>query len=90
MKQLLLTVCIATLAFACKNKKTGWAPAEKSAFTNQCIEAAVDKGMGRDTATSYCNCMQQKLEKKYAKAEDAGNLDMNTMQEMAKECLNIK
>ena len=92
MKKVLFIAGIALLAFSCKSKKanSSWPENDRKDFTNNCIETAVQKGMGRDTATSYCNCMLGKLEKKYSKPEEAGNLDMNTMTEMAKDCLNVK
>jgi hypothetical protein len=43
--------------------------------------------MGADKAKNYCDCMLGKIEAKYPKANDAGSLDVNSMTEMAKDCL---
>jgi hypothetical protein len=89
MKQLLIILMAASLAVGCKGKKaasSGWPQADKDAFTDNCVKGAT-AGMGEDKAKSYCSCMLGKVEAKYSKPQDAGSLDMNTMTEMAKDCL---
>ena len=88
MKKLLVILLVASLAVGCKGKKasSGWAQKDRDAFNTKCVEGAT-AGMGADKAKSYCSCMLGKIEVKYPAASDAGNLDMNTMTEWAKDCL---
>ncbi len=74
------------------NSRGSWSSAEVDAFTTNCISSAVNGGMQRTKADSYCNCMQRKLETLYPNVNDAGNLteeDMNSpsMQRLVKDCL---
>jgi len=88
MKKLLIILFAASLITGCKGKKAakGWSDKDKTDFTTNCVKGAT-AGMGEDKAKSYCSCMLDKIEVKYPTATDAGNLDMNSMTEMAKDCL---
>ncbi len=88
MKQLLIVLFAAALFTGCKGKKAsaGWPQKERDAFTENCVNGA--KGtMGDDKAKSYCDCVLGKMEAKYSNPADAGKVDMNTMIEMAKDCV---
>jgi hypothetical protein len=87
MKKMFIVLAVASLAIGCKGKaKSSWSKEEKDSFTTNCVNGAT-AGMGADKAKSYCDCMLGKIEEKYPKAAEAGNLDVNSMTEMAKDCL---
>ncbi len=87
MKQLLIFLFVASMAVSCKGKGSKhWAQKDKDAFNSNCVNGA-KASMGDDKAKAYCSCMLDKIEVKYPNAEDAGKLDMNSMTEMAKDCL---
>lgn len=75
------------------NAGGGWTEAQADEFVNSCVREAVRGGsMTRTQATNYCSCMQQKFERIYPNAEDAGNVtdeDMNTpaMKRLIQSCL---
>ncbi len=89
MKQVLTLFLAAALLTGCKGGKkasAGWPQKEKDAFTENCVNGA--KGtMGDEKAKSYCDCVLGKMEAKYPDAAEAGKVDMNTMIEMAKDCV---
>lgn len=76
------------------NAGGGWTEAQADEFVNSCVREAVRGGsMTRTQATNYCSCMQQKFERIYPNAEDAGNVtdeDMNTpaMKRLIQSCLD--
>jgi hypothetical protein len=85
MKHVCNALLLITLAAGCKSKgKNGWPEAEKKAFIENCEKNGSAMG---DKAKSYCACMLEKVEAKYPNASKAGELDMNTMMDMAKDCL---
>ena len=88
MKKLFIILALASLGFGCKGKKatSSWSKEERDSFSTNCVGGATAT-MGADKAKSYCDCMLGKIESKYPKAADAGSLDVNTMTEMAKDCL---
>ena len=74
------------------NSRGTWSSVEVDAFITNCVSSAVNGGMQRTKADSYCNCMQRKLETLYPNVNDAGSLteeDMNSpsMQRLVKDCL---
>ena len=74
------------------NSRGSWSSVEVDAFITNCVSSAVNGGMQRTKADSYCNCMQRKLETLYPNVNDAGSLteeDMNSpsMQRLVKDCL---
>lgn len=73
-----------------------WSGEERDAFLTNCIESAMSEGSGltKEKATSYCECMLYKIEKKYPNPLDAGNITdetMNTpeMQKLLKGCFSF-
>jgi hypothetical protein len=78
---LLILICCCNNAFAQDSTATkGWTPADRSEFIVNCIRTA-KVNLGEDSARTYCYCMQEKLEKKYPIAADAGKItaeDMST------------
>ena len=71
---------------------SSWSSAEVDAFVTNCVSSAVGGGMQQSKASSYCTCMQRKLETLYPNVNDAGKLteeDMNSpsMQRLVKDCL---
>lgn len=70
----------------------GWTSAEANTFVSNCVNSAVKEGMARSTASSYCSCMQEKLEKIYPVAANAAGIDVESpsMQRMMKGCLGVE
>ena len=69
----------------------GWTAAQRSQFVTDCITAAMG-GMDRARATSYCECMQPKIEGKYgtfAKANMMTEAELQSEEWMAevRKCL---
>lgn len=70
----------------------GWSSSEVDAFVTNCVSSAVGGGMQQSRASSYCTCMEKKLETLYPDVNDAGKLteeDMNSpsMKRLVKDCL---
>lgn len=64
----------------------GWSSADRTAFIRECTDAATDD-MGASQASSYCTCMEEKLEKMYPTANDANNMTEEDMKALAPDCL---
>lgn len=69
-----------------KSSSKGWSSAEKNTFMSTCVDGA-KSSMGQSKATSYCNCMMDKIEEIYPDANDAEKMDQQKMMEMAQDCL---
>ena len=69
----------------------GWSRKDQLDFVNSCVNKAVKGGMEELDAQSYCDCMQDKLEKKYPNSGDPEllTLDMDSpaMKTMVNDCL---
>lgn len=50
-----------------------WTTKDRIDFIKECVNSA-SESMSIDSASSYCNCMLPKVEAKYPRIEDAGNL----------------
>ena len=71
--------------------KKGWESSDRQVFITECIGTAL-KSMSRDSARSYCYCMQEKLEKKFPDIERANKLSADDLetpewQNAAKDCI---
>lgn len=66
-----------------------WSSRDINDFTRECVDAAVDKGLDRSKAQTYCNCMLRKLTAKYPDVKDAAKIDMESpsINKMAEDCL---
>jgi hypothetical protein len=66
----------------------GWSSKDVREFVDTCIKEA-EKGFSRSKATSYCTCMQVKLEKLYPDSKDVESVDFQTasMKRMVQDCL---
>jgi hypothetical protein len=51
----------------------GWTADQKSQFVSDCVTAAM-AGMDREKATSYCECMRDKMEAKYSSFDEANKI----------------
>jgi len=69
----------------------GWSRKDQLDFVNSCVNKVVEGGMEELDAQSYCDCMQDKLEKKYPNSGDPEllTLDMDSpaMKTMVNDCL---
>ena len=70
------------------NSRSGWSAKEVNDFVSSCVGEA-EKGMTRSAAERYCECMQERLDKKYPVPADAASVDLESeeMQQMVKDCL---
>lgn len=66
-----------------------WGSAEEEAFSTNCVSSAVSSGLARSRAQNYCDCMLQKIERKYPNPADAVELDENSslMKQWAEDCI---
>ncbi len=62
-------------------EKKGWPSVERYAFLTECIGTA-KVNMSADAARFYCWCMQEKLEKKYPRIEEASKITGEDMQSL--------
>lgn len=84
-----LLIFLVALAIGCGSKKTGdfehtWSESERDLYLRNCKSSAAALG---DRANSYCECSMEKLEIKYPKEADIGNLSTTETEQIAKECL---
>ncbi len=55
-----------------------WTSSEVRQFVTPCVDKAVENGVSRSKAEIYCNCMQQRMERKFPDASDVSNFDKNS------------
>ena len=83
MKHVVLLVAMTTL-FSCKHP---WTREDKDSFLGGCVNGAL-KDMGETKAKSYCNCMLEKLQKRYPNASDLKYAKTDTvLYSMGRECM---
>jgi len=65
-----------------------WSSSDISDFTNECVNAAVKKGLEKSTSQTYCNCMLRKLTTQYPDKNDAAKIDMESpvIKAMIEDC----
>lgn len=63
-------------------KITSWPEVERKGFVSSCVRQAVNGGMDRSKATTYCECMLEKMETKYPDIQDAAKLTENDISEL--------
>jgi hypothetical protein len=87
MKQIIFILLLSTLTMACSQKKKDikWSAKDQKDFTESCIENA-KSGIGEEKAIKYCDCMKEKMMKKYPDINDAEKISMGETMELAKEC----
>jgi hypothetical protein len=90
MKQIILIALLGSLTLACSQKKKAlkWPQQEIKAFRESCFENAKN-GIGEEGALKYCECMLEKIMKKYPDVYDAEKITMGETMELAKDCTNI-
>jgi hypothetical protein len=87
MKKLWICGALALALGACKSG-SNWTQADKDAFVGKCVpESQRQAGMSESKAKDYCDCMLDKVQKKYPKAQEAGNMSVNEATEMARDCV---
>ena len=70
--------------FACKRK---WTNKDKSEFLSGCLNKAI-KEMEESKAKPYCNCLLDKIVKKFPNANDVNYIKYDSsVALMAKDCL---
>lgn len=65
---------------------TKWPKEEKTAFLKSCIKGA-QASMLEEQAKKYCDCMLEKVIKKYTTPSDAAKMSTEDATKMAKECI---
>lgn len=90
MKQLVIVFLLVVLATGCnEQKKTEpgkrWALKDQEDFRQSCVENA-KSGIGEEKAKKYCECMLEKVMKKYPDVNDTEKMTMGETVELAKEC----
>lgn len=86
MKQIIFVLLLNTLTLACSQKKDiKWSAKDQKDFTESCIENA-KSGIGEENAIKYCDCMMEKMMKKYPDINDAEKISMGETMELANEC----
>lgn len=87
MKKIISIAILSLLVTACNQGKKAvkWPQAEKDAFKESCFENAKE-GIGEEKAVIYCDCMLEKIMKKYPDVNDAEKMSMGETMEMAKDC----
>lgn len=68
------------------DRRGKWGKSDRFAFLENCVSNAKLK-MGDEKAKEYCSCVLELVEAKYASAENAANMDLKDMFEMAKTCM---
>jgi hypothetical protein len=53
---------------------TGWPQNEKDSFISSCVREAMKGGRSREVASSYCQCMMEKMEAQYPDINEAARL----------------
>ena len=70
----------------------GWPESEKSGFITSCVREAMKNGNSRSVATSYCQCMLEKLEATYPDINEAATLSDKELERVMMKykdgCLN--
>lgn len=52
----------------------GWPQSEKDSFISSCVREAMKGGRSREVASSYCQCMMEKMEAEYPDINKAAKL----------------
>lgn len=103
MKKILLFAMISGILFSCKNdkgtddnssksiveyEKQNWSKVNVNAFVKNCVRTAMAGGNDKETATTYCECMQKKVARKYPDAADADKLSLadQDVKDMIADC----
>lgn len=80
MKKVLIFIVLTAMVTACKQK--GWSTADKQKWMQECSTGASTE-VDKDTKEKICNCVLEKIEKKYAnydeysaKSTDAENVEL--------------
>ncbi|HRE38256.1 MAG TPA: hypothetical protein PK092_07415 [Chitinophagaceae bacterium] len=53
---------------------SGWPQSEKDSFISSCVREAMKGGRSREVASSYCQCMMEKMEAEYPDINKAAKL----------------
>lgn len=67
----------------------GWSYSDQKAFMDKCVSGA-STSLGSSGASSYCECMLDKLMQAYPNAKDVGNVSKEQMSSLANDCLGKK
>ena len=90
MKHIVFIVSLTGLLTSCgEEKKTDpsrrWASEDQEEFRKSCFENA-KTGIGEAKARKYCDCMLEKVMKRYPDVNDTEKMTMGETVELAKEC----
>ena len=87
MKHLVLVVILFTACSQDKKPDPGvrWDMKDQNDFIENCVENA-KTGIGEAKARKYCDCMLEKVMKRYPDVNDTEEMTMGETVELAKEC----
>jgi hypothetical protein len=92
MKKFFLMIPAIALLFAvtfagCNSgsKSKSWSQAQKDQWTTNCHKALEERGLTKDQAADYCDCMLQKTSEKYTPQEAEG-ITAEEVGRLWKEC----
>lgn len=60
----------------------GWPESEREAFMTQCVKSAMKKNVSRQTATRYCSCMMENLERVRPDVNELSNMSQQDMERL--------
>lgn len=63
-----------------KSSVSGWPQNERDDFITECVRSAVKNGQRKAVASSYCECMLEKIEALYPDINDAGRLSKSEIE----------
>jgi ABC-type Zn uptake system ZnuABC Zn-binding protein ZnuA len=83
-------VIIFLIIFSCAQKQklspNEWYEEDKKEFMKDCTEPSNHPGITKDQVKIYCECMMEKIMKKYPKYSDTYNKEKSEFKDMIKEC----
>jgi PBP1b-binding outer membrane lipoprotein LpoB len=91
MKSLINILIISLLLASCKetpkqsNKK--WSENDRASFLESCAAQGKLQNIEASMISSYCNCMLEKFEAKYASQKEAANISINEIGELTRDCV---
>ena len=83
MKRLIVCGAAILALSACKS---GWSSAEKEQFKSTC-NSGFSPTIGVEKAKDFCDCFEEKVEKKYASKAEADKATQAEVEALSKECI---
>ena len=83
MKRLIVCGAAILALSACKG---GWSSADKDEFKKTCL-GSTTSGMGEEKAKNYCDCFEEKVEKKYPSKAEADKATTADITQLSTDCM---